>query len=175
MFYLLFSLIVCYAFDEKMLMAQYALSNFKEDYPIFGPKSNFYFGSNKLDIKFSFKRLSTNNATILYIDNKISKMSILTKNSLHEYDDITKAYEAFLNTAENNFTTVKSKTNNWQKCKYERSITSDSKMGKLAVSTVVVKFDNNGVPSKFEFTAIKFNNRWYYYGDAKWVEKAEVI
>ncbi len=89
MFYLLFCLMACYAFDDKMLMAQYALSNFKEDYPIFGPKSNFYFGSNKLDIKFSFKRFSTNNATMLYIDNKISKMSILTKNSLHEYDDIT--------------------------------------------------------------------------------------
>lgn len=93
----------------------------------------------------------------------------------HEYEDITKAYDAFLNTAENNFTTVKSKSDNWQNCKYERSITTDSKLGKLAVSTVVVKFDNNGVPAKFEFTAIKFNNRWYYYGDAKWVEKASVI
>jgi|GEM_PF-1393477 len=92
----------------------------------------------------------------------------------HEYADINKAYDAFISNAENNFNTLKSKTDNWEKCKYERSITSDSKMGKLAVSAVVVKFDNDGIPAKFEFTAIKFNNRWFYYGDAKWVEKAPV-
>lgn len=31
--------------------------------------------------------------------------------------------------------------------------------------------DADGSPRKVEFTAVKFNNRWYYYGDMTWIDK----
>lgn len=118
-------------------------------------------------------------------DNDIQKSSMLlpdkgTFRKIEEekgmvYDDIELAYQAFSQTAEANFHTVQLALPSWENTVYARSTKIDAKFGKLPTSKVSAKFDADGEAYKFEFTAVKFNNRWFYYGDATWVAKTKAI
>lgn len=118
-------------------------------------------------------------------DNDIQKSSMLlpdkgTFRKIEEekgmvYEDIDLAYQAFSQTAEANFHTVQLAMPTWENTEYARSTKIDAKFGKLPTSKVSAKFDAEGEAYKFEFTAVKFNNRWFYYGDATWVAKTKEI
>lgn len=118
-------------------------------------------------------------------DNDIQKSSMLlpdkgTFRKIEEekgrvYDDVDLAYQAFIQTAEANFNTVKLALPSWENTVYTRSSKIDAKSGKLPTSKVSAKFEADGEACKFEFTAVKFNNRWFYYGDASWVAKTNTI
>ena len=63
------------------------------------------------------------------------------------------------------------KGSNWSSATFTRGNYTESKLGKLPKARVTTKFDADGSPRKVEFTAVKFNNRWYYYGDMTWIDK----
>jgi len=85
--------------------------------------------------------------------------------------DVNLAYENFQAAAETNFNTAVSMINTWNNCKYNRATSTESKLEKLTIARVSVKFTENTNVHKFEYTAAKFNNRWYYYGDVIWVAR----
>ncbi|MFI5172140.1 MAG: hypothetical protein ACHQFW_07090 [Chitinophagales bacterium] len=85
--------------------------------------------------------------------------------------DLNLAHEAFTKSAETQFNSIRSMVPAWDKCKYLHSTKEDAASGKPAMSTVTVKFEGDGGPYKFQFTCVKFNNRWYYMGDATWIPK----
>ncbi len=89
----------------------------------------------------------------------------------NNHEDINAVYEKFETTAETNFNTVFSMITTWPNCKYNRATTTESKQGKLTTERVVVKFTEGNNAHKFEYTAVRFNNRWYYYGDVIWIAK----
>ena len=87
--------------------------------------------------------------------------------------NLEKAYEQFLSSAAAAFETAHSKTATWDGATFTRANYTESKLDKLPVARITTKFLVNNVPQKFECSAVKFNNRWYYYGDILWIDKPE--
>ena len=87
------------------------------------------------------------------------------------YDNIDAVYDQFLSDANSTNKQIHDAVTTWDKTKYLRSTNELMKEGKLTFAKVSTKFDNNNEPYKIEFTAAKFNNRWYYYGDAQLMVK----
>ena len=87
--------------------------------------------------------------------------------------DINAAYNDFSGMAEQKFNATRSMIGMWDKCKYLHSSVEETKFGKLPAAVVTVKFEAENKPYKFQYTSVKFNNRWYYMGDITWVAKSE--
>lgn len=87
--------------------------------------------------------------------------------------DVNAAYKDFTSLAEQKFKATRSMITNWDKCKYLHSSVIESKWGKLPAVIVTAKFEAEGNPYKFQYTSVKFNNRWYYMGDITWIAKTE--
>ncbi len=87
--------------------------------------------------------------------------------------DLNAAYESFSADAEKAFADIRTHSAAWDKATFTRSNYTESKLGKSPVARITTKFLLDGSPSKFECTAVKFNNRWYYYGDIVWVAKPD--
>jgi len=88
-------------------------------------------------------------------------------------EDVTKAYEQFIQQATQNLHNTTVKAEDWSQSSFTRANYTESKLGKLPVATVTTKFLLNKEPNKLQFTAVKFNNRWYYNGDVTFVDKVE--
>ncbi len=85
--------------------------------------------------------------------------------------DLNAAYEAFTGNAQAAFSAAFNATAKWDEATFTRANYTESKLEKLPIARVTTKFLIAQEPHKFEFTAVKFNNRWYYYGDILWVDK----
>lgn len=108
----------------------------------------------------------------LLLPDKGTYRKIETENG-REPVDLNKEYESFTGNALAAFAETVGKTDAWKESSFTRANYTESKLGKLPVARVTTKFLIGSVPSKFEFTAVKFNNRWYYYGDVVWIDKPE--
>lgn len=87
--------------------------------------------------------------------------------------DVNAAYKGFSEMAEQKFNATRSLLAVWDKSKFLHSTVVESKYGNLPAALVTVKFEAEGDPYKFQYTSVKFNNRWYYMGDITWVAKSE--
>ena len=87
--------------------------------------------------------------------------------------DLDQAYSQFLEYAAAAFADANAKSATWEQATYTRSNFTESKLEKLPVERITIKFMANNEPLKMECSAIKFNNRWYYYGDIVWLDKPE--
>lgn len=89
----------------------------------------------------------------------------------NKLENLNAAYTNFELTSLANLSNVISMITTWPDCKYQKSTVTESKTGKLSTAKVSAKFADADNVYRYEFTAIKFNNRWYYYGDIIWVAK----
>ena len=108
--------------------------------------------------------------TALLLPDKGTYRKIEEENG-HQYTDLNAAYEQFENNANANLTAVRGRVSDWSTATFSRAHYTESKLGKVPTARVTTKFDADGQPRKVEFTAAKFNNRWYYYGDVVWIDK----
>lgn len=90
-----------------------------------------------------------------------------------EPSDLDQAYSQFLSNANAAFTVANAKSSAWSEATFTRSNYTESKLEKLPVARITIKFMANNEPLKMECSAIKFNNRWYYSGDIVWIDKPE--
>lgn len=89
----------------------------------------------------------------------------------HILVNLEAGYNGFEKQSSAHLDTVRNKVSNWSSATFTRGNYTESKLGKLPKARVTTKFDADGSPRKVEFTAVKFNNRWYYYGDMTWIDK----
>ena len=90
-----------------------------------------------------------------------------------EPSDLEAAYSQFMAKANTSFTQANAKSAAWSEATFTRSNYTESKLDKLPVARITIKFMAVNEPLKMECSAIKFNNRWYYYGDIVWIDKPE--
>lgn len=88
-----------------------------------------------------------------------------------EPENYNEVYSDFSDLAATNFNQLQSQLNTWENTKFIKEAAVEAKVGKLPTTRVSVKFTDGTQPCKFEFTAVKFNNRWYYFGDIIWITK----
>lgn len=87
--------------------------------------------------------------------------------------DVDAMYAEFLADAHRAFEQVQTKSVAWEESTFTRANHTESKLEKLPVAKITIKFIANSEPQKMECSAVKFNNRWYYAGDLVWVDKPE--
>lgn len=84
------------------------------------------------------------------------------------------AFDSLLAAANVNFENVRSKTNNWEDLKFQNAQSELIKQGHLQFANTVVKAAHGQEYYKFNFTSCKFNSKWFYMGDLKWIDRDEM-